>query len=76
MRCAQASRYVQENSNSFFTPHVIIKITEDQVKTNQHIITAFNIQRGIYEVLTRRARAELRGGENSQIMTLSDKIFL
>ena len=55
MRRSQASRYVQENSNNFFTPYVAIKIAEDQVKANQHTITAFNIQRGIYEVLTRRA---------------------
>ena len=43
MRRAQASRYVQENLNSFFTPHVAIKIAEDQVKANQHTVTAFNI---------------------------------
>ena len=54
-RHAQALRYVQENPNNLFTPHVTIKIAEDQVKANQHRVTAFNLQRGIYEVLTRKA---------------------
>ena len=34
MRYAQVLRYVEENLNNFFTPHVAIKIAEDQVKTN------------------------------------------
>ena len=63
-RCAQASKYVQENLNSFFTPYVTIKIVEDQVKANQDTVTVFNIQQDIYEVLTRRASAGLRGGKN------------
>ena len=63
-RYAQALRYIQENPNNLFTPHVAIKIAEDQVKANQHRVTIFNLQRDIYEVLTRRASAGLRGGEN------------
>ena len=58
-RHAQALRYVEENPNNLFTPHIAIKIAEDQIKANQHRVTAFNLQRGIYEVLTRRASAGL-----------------
>ena len=47
------------NVNNLFTPHVAIKIAEDQVKANQHRVTAFNLQRGIYEVLTRSASGGL-----------------
>ena len=58
-RHAQVLRYVEENLNNLFTPHVAIKIVKDQVKANQHRVTAFNLQRGIYEVLTRRASGGL-----------------
>ena len=58
-RHAQALRYVEENPNNLFTPHVAIKIAEDQVKANQHQITALNLQRVIYEVLIRRASTGL-----------------
>ena len=60
-RHAQALRYVEENPNNLFIPHVVIKIAEDQVKANQHRVTVFNLPRGIYEVLTRRASVGLRG---------------
>ena len=59
----------------FFTPHVAIKIVEDQVRANQQAVIAFNIQRDIYEVLTRRASAELRGGKNSQTVTLNNRKY-
>ena len=73
---AQALRYVQENPNNFFTPHVVIKIAEDQVKANQHRVTAFNLQRSIYEVLTRRASVGLRGRKNFHTVTLTEKNIL
>ena len=75
MRHAQTSRYMQENLNNFFTSHFAIKIVEDQVNANQHTATAFNIQRGIYEMLTRRASVGLRDGENFQTMILSDRKY-
>ena len=68
-------RYVEENSNNLFTPHVAIKIAEDPVKANQHRVTAFNLQRGIYEVLTRRASAGLRGGKNFYTVTLAERKY-
>ena len=75
-RHTQASRYVQENLNYFFTPHVVIKIAEDQVKANQHTVTAFNLQRVIYELLTRRASTGLKDGGNSQYDQVTENIFI
>ena len=74
-RHAQALRYVEENPNNLFTPHIAIKIAEDQVKANQHRVTAFNLQKGIYEVLTRRANAELRDERNSHTVTLAERKY-
>ena len=68
-------RYIEENPNNLFTPHVVIKIAENQVKANQHRVTAFNLQRGIYKVLTRRASAGLRGKKNFHTITLAEKKY-
>ena len=74
-RHVQTLRNVQKNPNNLFTLHVAIKIAKDQVKANQHRVTVFNLQRGIYEVLTRRASAGLQGGENFHTVTLAKKKY-
>ena len=74
-RCTQALRYIQENPINFFTSHIIIKIAKNQVKANQHRVTVFNLQRGIHEMLIRRASTGLRGGENFYTVTLNERKY-
>ena len=66
---------MQENPNSIFTSYVIIKIAKDQVKANKYRVTTFNLQKGIYEVLTRRASTGLRDGGNFHTVTLNERKY-